>query len=103
MSALAQFTDLDHAGGVGEEVTEDQVGSPERLGGELAVGSSKEFGREGRRGEVPYGCYVPAAGDGGFADAGAWFEGRELESGRDGVWGVRYRGNHFLRLRRYVF
>ena len=37
MSPLAQVTDLDHCGGSGEEVTEDQEGSPERLGG-LVVG-----------------------------------------------------------------
>jgi hypothetical protein len=32
MLALFQVTDLDQAGAVGEEVTEDQLGSPERLG-----------------------------------------------------------------------
>jgi len=35
MSALFQVTDLDHRGGSAEEVTEDQVGSPERLRGRL--------------------------------------------------------------------
>ncbi len=37
MSPLAQVTDLDHCGGLGEDVTEDQEGSPERLN-TLAVG-----------------------------------------------------------------
>lgn len=32
MSARSQVTLWAHAGGMGEEVTEDQVGSPERLG-----------------------------------------------------------------------
>ena len=31
MSALFQVTDLAHRGGSAEDVTEDQVGSPERL------------------------------------------------------------------------
>jgi hypothetical protein len=31
MSPFAQVTEEDHSGGVGEEVTEDQEGSPERL------------------------------------------------------------------------
>jgi hypothetical protein len=31
MSPLAQVTDVDQGGALGEEVTEDQVGSPERL------------------------------------------------------------------------
>jgi len=31
MSALFQVTDLDHWGGSAEDVTEDQVGSPDRL------------------------------------------------------------------------
>jgi len=31
MSALFQVTDLDQVGASGEEVTEDHVGSPERL------------------------------------------------------------------------
>ena len=31
MSARAQLTELDHGGAVGEAVTEDQLGSPERL------------------------------------------------------------------------
>lgn len=31
ISALTQCTSLDHGGGCGEDVTEDQVGSPERL------------------------------------------------------------------------
>jgi len=31
ISALFQVTDLDQVGASGEEVTEDQVGSPERL------------------------------------------------------------------------
>jgi hypothetical protein len=31
MFAFCHRTDLDHSGAVGEEVTEDQVGSPERL------------------------------------------------------------------------
>lgn len=31
MSPVAQVTDLDHGGGSGEEETEDQLGSPERL------------------------------------------------------------------------
>jgi hypothetical protein len=30
MSPLAQVTELDHGGGLGDEVTEDQCGSPER-------------------------------------------------------------------------
>lgn len=33
MSARSQVTLWDQGGGFGEEVTEDQVGSPERLGG----------------------------------------------------------------------
>jgi len=32
MSALCQLTLLDQGGGLGEEVTADQVGSPDRLG-----------------------------------------------------------------------
>jgi len=35
MSALFQVTDLDHRGGSADDVTEDQVGSPERLWGRL--------------------------------------------------------------------
>lgn len=31
MSPLAHVTDLDHCGGLGEDVTEDQEGSPDRL------------------------------------------------------------------------
>ena len=31
MSAFTQLTDVDQGGAVDEEVTEDQVGSPERL------------------------------------------------------------------------
>ena len=31
MSAFAHWTEVDHDGGFGEEVTDDQVGSPERL------------------------------------------------------------------------
>lgn len=31
MSAFCHDTDVDHGGAVGEEDTEDQVGSPERL------------------------------------------------------------------------
>ena len=31
MSPFAHVTDLDHWGGLGEDVTEDQEGSPERL------------------------------------------------------------------------
>lgn len=31
MSPFAQVTDVDHGGAVGEEVTEDHTGSPERL------------------------------------------------------------------------
>jgi len=31
MSPLAQVTEVDQEGGVGEEVTEDHCGSPERL------------------------------------------------------------------------
>lgn len=31
MSPLVQFTEVDQGGGVFEEVTVDQVGSPERL------------------------------------------------------------------------
>ena len=31
MSPLAQVTEVDHGGAVGEEVTEDHIGSPERL------------------------------------------------------------------------
>lgn len=31
ISALCHETDFDHVGGVGEEVTEDQTGSPDRL------------------------------------------------------------------------
>lgn len=31
MSPLAQVMSLDQGGGLGEEVTEDQIGSPERL------------------------------------------------------------------------
>jgi hypothetical protein len=32
MLAVCQWTDSDHGGGVEEAVTEDHVGSPERLG-----------------------------------------------------------------------
>jgi hypothetical protein len=31
MFAFCHWTDLDHSGAVGEDVTEDHVGSPERL------------------------------------------------------------------------
>lgn len=31
MSAFCHLTDLDHGGALGEDVTADQVGSPERL------------------------------------------------------------------------
>lgn len=35
MSAFTQLTDVDQGGAVEEEVTEDQVGSPERLSREM--------------------------------------------------------------------
>ncbi len=38
MSAFCQETEVDHEGGCGEEETDDQVGSPERLLGRVSLG-----------------------------------------------------------------
>ncbi len=61
MSARSQVTLCDHGGGSGEAVTEDQMGSPERLG--LAGVRQTRTERGKCFGDVPDGCYIPASFD----------------------------------------
>lgn len=74
MSPLAQVTEVDQGGGVGEEEMEGQWGVPERLEG----GVSDVRMRMRRRSMGIMGMYVrdggygPAALDGGTADATTW-------------------------------
>ena len=65
MSPFAQVTEVDHDGGLGDEVTEDQDGSPERL----RLSGNRVAYSEGVG--IRYRGHVPAAGHGRLANAGA--------------------------------
>lgn len=64
MSPLAQSTELAHGGGVDDDVTEGQLGSPDRLRGVSEVNELGEWH------ELPYGRDIPSSPNSGLADSG---------------------------------
>lgn len=84
MSPFCQETDEDHDGGVGEEDMEDQFGSPERLGSDLAI----DCACYGWGGNARYRGYIPSAMRCGFADAASCYE-ISLELLKNEVEGLR--------------
>ena len=56
MSAFFQDTEVDQDGGSGEEVIEDHVGTPERLGNTVSPTEGPSGGAIPDRGHIPAAC-----------------------------------------------